>query len=150
MPDDVCVATDAQVGIGEVRTFDRHNGGVDVDVEDLPTPRPTPRACCVKADVGIGSLRDRHDVFDDELRPRRDFDFGTDGLDEPGTATRPVRVARTRPRVVAGLGVLALGVLLMLDARGMLDLSFAVLAPVACAAIGSDPAGVRDDPAAMI
>ena len=46
VPEDVCVATDAQVGVGEVRTFDRHNEGVDVDVEDLPdAPRPTPRGC---------------------------------------------------------------------------------------------------------
>ena len=45
MPDDVCVATDAQVGIGEVRTFERHNEGVDVDVEDLPRRPPTPPAC---------------------------------------------------------------------------------------------------------
>ena len=39
--------------------------------------------------------------------------------------------------MVAGLGVLALGVLLMLNASGTLDLRFAVLAPVACAATGA-------------
>ena len=31
VPEDVCVATDAQVGVGEARTFGRHNKGVDVD-----------------------------------------------------------------------------------------------------------------------
>src|SRR5688500_872054 len=36
VPDDVCVATDAEVGIGEARTFELDNGGIDVDLEDLP------------------------------------------------------------------------------------------------------------------
>ncbi len=39
--------------------------------------------------------------------------------------------------VVAGIAVLALGVLLLLDASGTLDLRFGVLAPVACAATGA-------------
>lgn len=39
--------------------------------------------------------------------------------------------------VVAGVAVLALGVLLLLDASGTLDLSFAILAPVACATAGA-------------
>ncbi len=39
--------------------------------------------------------------------------------------------------LVAGIAVLALGVLLLLDASGTLDLRFAVLAPVACAATGA-------------
>ena len=39
--------------------------------------------------------------------------------------------------LVAGIAVLALGVLLLLDAGGTLDLRFAVLAPVACAAAGA-------------
>ncbi len=39
--------------------------------------------------------------------------------------------------VVGGIAVLALGVLLLLDASGTLDLRFGVLAPVACAAMGA-------------
>jgi energy-converting hydrogenase Eha subunit C len=39
--------------------------------------------------------------------------------------------------LVAGIALLALGVLLLLDANGTLDLRFAVLAPVACAAMGA-------------
>jgi hypothetical protein len=39
--------------------------------------------------------------------------------------------------VVAGVCVLALGVLLLLDATGTLDLRFRVLAPAACAALGA-------------
>jgi hypothetical protein len=39
--------------------------------------------------------------------------------------------------LVAGVAVLALGVLLLLDAGGTLDLRFGVLAPVGCAAAGA-------------
>jgi hypothetical protein len=39
--------------------------------------------------------------------------------------------------LVAGVCVAGLGVLLLLDAEGTFDLSFAVLAPAACAAIGA-------------
>jgi hypothetical protein len=39
--------------------------------------------------------------------------------------------------LVAGIVVVALGVLLLLDAGGTLDLRFAVLAPVGCAAAGA-------------
>jgi hypothetical protein len=38
---------------------------------------------------------------------------------------------------VAGACVAGLGVLLLLDAVGTFDMSFAVLAPAACAAIGA-------------
>ena len=41
------------------------------------------------------------------------------------------------PALVAGLAVLALGALLMLDALVVYDLTFAVFAPVACAATGA-------------
>jgi hypothetical protein len=39
--------------------------------------------------------------------------------------------------VVAGIAVLALGVLLLLDAVGTLDLRFKLLAPAGCAALGA-------------
>ena len=39
--------------------------------------------------------------------------------------------------LVAGLAVLALGGVLLLDALGAIDLTFAVIAPVACAAAGA-------------
>lgn len=39
--------------------------------------------------------------------------------------------------LVAGLAVVALGVLLLLDAGGTLDLRFGVLGPVVCAALGA-------------
>ncbi|MET0616085.1 MAG: hypothetical protein ABW142_11600 [Thermoleophilaceae bacterium] len=39
--------------------------------------------------------------------------------------------------VVAGAAVVALGVLLLLDAVGTLDLRFGVFGPAACAALGA-------------
>ncbi len=41
------------------------------------------------------------------------------------------------PSLVAGIAVLVLGVFLLLDATGAVGLSFALLAPVACAAAGA-------------
>ncbi len=75
VPDDVCVATDAEVGIGEVRAFDRHNGGVDVDVDDLPPADPDVTRLVVNADVGVGSLRIGQSGADLDL-DRGHFDFG--------------------------------------------------------------------------
>jgi hypothetical protein len=41
------------------------------------------------------------------------------------------------PALVAGLGVLTLGGVLMLDAVGAIDLTFGFFAPVACAVTGT-------------
>ena len=57
VPDDVCVATDAEVGIGEVRSFDRTSEGVDVDFEDRPDVDGDVTRLVVEADVGLGALR---------------------------------------------------------------------------------------------
>jgi hypothetical protein len=41
------------------------------------------------------------------------------------------------PSLVAGIAVLVLGAILLLDSTGVFDLEFAVLGPVACAAMGA-------------
>jgi hypothetical protein len=41
------------------------------------------------------------------------------------------------PSIVAGIAVLALGAVLLLDETGVIELSFGLLAPVACAATGA-------------
>ena len=41
------------------------------------------------------------------------------------------------PALVAGLALLALGSVLLLDALGLIDLGFGVFAPVACAVTGA-------------
>jgi hypothetical protein len=51
-----------------------------------------------------------------------------------------VRVRASDPDVssiVAGIAVLALGAVLLLDETGVIELSFGILAPVACAATGA-------------
>jgi phage shock protein PspC (stress-responsive transcriptional regulator) len=75
VPKDVCVATDAHVRVGELRTFERNNDGIDVDFEDLPDASPDVTRLLVKADVGVGSLRVGHPPTDLDLA-RGDFDFG--------------------------------------------------------------------------
>ena len=50
----------------------------------------------------------------------------------------PVRADRPDvPSIVAGIAVLALGAVLLLDETGVIELSFGILAPVACAAAGA-------------
>jgi membrane-bound ClpP family serine protease len=41
------------------------------------------------------------------------------------------------PTLVAGLALLALGVVLLLDSLGSIHASFATIAPIACAAVGA-------------
>ena len=83
VPEDVCVATDAEVGLGEARTFDRHNEGVDVEVDDLPEASGDTTRLLVKAEVGIGSLRIGNSRTDYDV-DRGQFDFGPSFTDELG------------------------------------------------------------------
>lgn len=50
---------------------------------------------------------------------------------------RPVRRSADPTSLVAGIAVLALGVLLLLDATDTLELRFGVLGPAVCAAMGA-------------
>jgi phage shock protein PspC (stress-responsive transcriptional regulator) len=75
VPEDVCVATDAHVGVGEARTFGLHNEGVDVDLEDMPDARASVTRLLVKADVGVGALRVGQSGTDLDF-DRGHFDFG--------------------------------------------------------------------------
>jgi phage shock protein PspC (stress-responsive transcriptional regulator) len=56
----VCVATRADVGMGAVDVFDEEDGGIDVDVDDLPRAvAGTPRVV-LDADVGLGLVEVSH------------------------------------------------------------------------------------------
>lgn len=73
VPEDMCVATTAEVGMGEVRVLGRSNEGIDVDYEEAASAAGDVTRLVLDANVGIGELRvsDRPwDGFDD------DFDFG--------------------------------------------------------------------------
>ena len=75
VPRNVCVASAADVGAGEVSVFDRSNGGVDLDWEDNRVAGPGGRRLIVDADVGLGELQIRHD---------RPLDFGDEDSDRRG------------------------------------------------------------------
>ena len=80
VPDDVCVATSADVGIGNVSLFGRDNGGVDVDFEEIPDAAPDVTRLVLDAEVGFGEVRVQD--LDGEFQ-YRDRDFGPFG-DELG------------------------------------------------------------------
>ena len=74
VPDDVCVATTAEIGMGEVRVLGHSNEGIDVDYEEAASASGDVTRLVLDANVGIGELRvsDRPwDDFDDH-----GFDFG--------------------------------------------------------------------------
>jgi phage shock protein PspC (stress-responsive transcriptional regulator) len=57
VPRDVCVATSADVGIGNVRMFERDNGGIDVDFQDTPEAAPDVTRLVLDAEIGVGEVR---------------------------------------------------------------------------------------------
>jgi phage shock protein PspC (stress-responsive transcriptional regulator) len=57
VPDDLCVAIDGDVGVGNVHVLGRDHGGVDVNYEDAPHAQPTATRLLVHGDVGLGELR---------------------------------------------------------------------------------------------
>ena len=57
VPEGVCVATSANVGVGNVRTFGDDTGGVDVDYEDSPAASPGTTRVLLDAEVGVGAVR---------------------------------------------------------------------------------------------
>ena len=77
VPEDVCVATEAQIGMGNVSLFGIDNGGVDVDFEDTPEAKPTVTRVQLDGDVGVGELRVQHT---DDVRFVDDHRFG--GFDD--------------------------------------------------------------------
>ena len=79
VPDNVCVASEAQVGVGAVDVFTQSNGGVDVDWDDLRVAKPDMARIVLDANVGIGHLRVGYDrnpwqSFRFRDRDRRFFD----------------------------------------------------------------------------
>jgi phage shock protein PspC (stress-responsive transcriptional regulator) len=77
VPEDVCVATTADVGMGNVSFFGRNNDGVDVDFDERPDADGDTTRILLDAEIGLGELRVSHDDFWDG----RGADFGP-GPDE--------------------------------------------------------------------
>jgi phage shock protein PspC (stress-responsive transcriptional regulator) len=76
VPENVCVATDADVGVGAVNVFEREKGGVDVDVVDEPNAATETTRLIVDAEVGVGAVNVVHDP--DDIDWDRDDRFGPD------------------------------------------------------------------------
>ena len=57
VPDDVCVTTTADVGVGAVSAFQAENSGVDVQFEDSRDAAPDTSRLVVDANLGVGELR---------------------------------------------------------------------------------------------
>ena len=72
VPTDVCVATRADVGAGEVNVLGRTNEGVDVSFEETPEAPPSASRLVVDAEIGFGVI---------EVRDASDPPFGFDGFD---------------------------------------------------------------------
>jgi phage shock protein PspC (stress-responsive transcriptional regulator) len=79
VPEDVCVASSAEIGAGEVVVFDRRNDGLDVDwIDNREAPRGASRLV-LDAEIGAGSLQVSHDDLDAD---RHSFDrFGESSVD---------------------------------------------------------------------
>ena len=127
--DDVCVASTATVGMGGVAVFDRDGGGIDVDWSDpRRAPAGTPRLV-VDGDVGLGLLEVRHraDTIHGParrgLRPRPRSTSATTRASRGPRARTAVRRRASPDRVslVAGLVLVAFGVVLLLDSAGRAD-----------------------------
>ena len=78
VPEDVCVATSADVGMGNVSLFGRDHNGIDVNFEDEPDADGDSTRLMLRADVGLGELRVSHHDFGNDHGP--DFNDGADEL----------------------------------------------------------------------
>ena len=162
VPRDVCVATSAQLGAGYVGALEQRSGGLDVDWAERPVP-PSPRTprLVLDGNVGLGALLVAdHPIERDGNGWGGWGDWGGGGggwfgshvhrdalgtnvaCDAPvaaGSASAADIVMRP-PNVtvlLTGIAVLVLGVLLVLDANGAIDLRFAYTAAVLVGALGA-------------
>lgn len=96
VPEDVCVASAAEVGIGGVDVLGRDNGGVDLDWEDRPRAAAGGSRVVVDAEVGVGALLVRHDDRSDPYEGPGGFGrFDDDGAGGDGNSgCRETRAAR--------------------------------------------------------
>jgi len=78
VPDDVCVASRAEIGAGQIEVFDRGSAGADLTWEDTPRAAAGNSRVVIDADVGVGHVQVGHDeVGLDRFGP--DQRFGGDG-----------------------------------------------------------------------
>jgi phage shock protein PspC (stress-responsive transcriptional regulator) len=84
VPRNVCVASHAKVGVGDVEAFDHSNGGIDVDWSDQPAAAGLNPRVLLDANVGMGQVvvsHTRDAAFD---HPHRRFDADLAGQTNSG------------------------------------------------------------------
>ncbi len=90
VPDDVCVASSAEIGIGAVQVFDRTIGGIDLDWNDGRRAGAGAARLVLEGDVGLGFLEVRHNEIDDgdsgSPRERRANRIARENADERNAA----------------------------------------------------------------
>jgi phage shock protein PspC (stress-responsive transcriptional regulator) len=64
VPRDLCVTTEADIGMGAFDVGDGEQGGVDLDVDEGPYVAPGVPELHVVADIGVGALFVGHDFFE--------------------------------------------------------------------------------------
>ncbi len=83
VPEDVCVATTANVGMGNVSFFGRDNDGIDIDFDARPDAGGDTTRILLDAEIGLGELRVSHDDFWDghgpDFGPRDELDSDQSG-----------------------------------------------------------------------
>jgi phage shock protein PspC (stress-responsive transcriptional regulator) len=72
VPEGVCVASSAEIGIGGVAIFGRTSGGIDVDWDDARRVRPGIPRLVLEGDIGLGLMEVRHREIDHGDWPRRE------------------------------------------------------------------------------
>jgi phage shock protein PspC (stress-responsive transcriptional regulator) len=82
VPEDVCVATSAEVGIGSVSLFGQDNGGIDIDVRDEPVAAPGVTRLVLDAKVDLGEVRVHDTRGELEFHGRELGRFDPGGLDQ--------------------------------------------------------------------
>jgi phage shock protein PspC (stress-responsive transcriptional regulator) len=82
VPDDVCVAAEAQIGVGHVDVLGLDHGGVDLEFEDSPDAKPATTRVLVTGDVGLGELRVQNSSQARLFGDREFGPFHDDGFDE--------------------------------------------------------------------
>jgi hypothetical protein len=80
VPEDVCVATTADVGMGYAGVFDADNEGIDVDYDEERTAPADASRLVVNAEIGVGELLIGHATSDFGQWEAR-FDGDRDHLD---------------------------------------------------------------------
>lgn len=96
--EEVCVRSEAKVGVGEVDVLGRVSAGLDVDWDDRRSvPKGTP-SVLVRADVGMGAFEVHHEEHDGFGFRERRFDhprlFDEGGPLEPDACLEGPRAAR--------------------------------------------------------